>query len=155
ADAEQADADETKHWVEAAGQVAAPHPVDLSRPEQCQRLVRDVGERFGRIDILVNNAAFQGKAVQRFEELTPERVRYTFATNIEAMFTVTREALGYMSAGATIINTTSIQGVDPSPGLLDYASTKAAITNFTKGLAKELIDRGIRVNGVAPGPVWT
>jgi NAD(P)-dependent dehydrogenase (short-subunit alcohol dehydrogenase family) len=112
-------------------------------------------KQHGRIGVLVNNAAFQGKAVSRIEELSDDRIHHTFATNVEAMFTIVREALPHMQAGATIINTTSIQAVDPSPPILDYAATKAAILELTKGLAKELLERGIRVNAVAPGPVWT
>ncbi len=155
ADMEREDAQQTARWIEEAGRRASLHRIDLSTPEGCQRLVAEVIDAFGRIDILVNNAAYQGAAVERFEDLTPERVRHTFATNIEAMFTITREALPHMSPGSTIINTTSIQSADPNPSILDYAATKAAITGFTKGLALHLIERGIRVNGVAPGPVWT
>jgi NAD(P)-dependent dehydrogenase (short-subunit alcohol dehydrogenase family) len=154
-EAEKKDAELTKRWVEKAGRRALTIDVDLSNVEDCQRLVHEVVDEFGRIDVLVNNAAYQGEAVERFEELTPERVHHTFATNIEAMFVITREALPHMRKGANIINTTSIQSAQPAPPILDYAATKAAITNFTKGLASHLVERGIRVNAVAPGPVWT
>lgn len=154
-EAERKDAEITKRWVEKAGRKALTIDVDLSRFEDCQRLVQEVVDEFGRIDVLVNNAAYQGEAVERFEELTPERVHHTFATNIEAMFVITREALPHMKKGGNIINTTSIQSSQPAPPILDYAATKAAITNFTKGLASHLVERGIRVNAVAPGPVWT
>jgi NAD(P)-dependent dehydrogenase (short-subunit alcohol dehydrogenase family) len=93
--------------------------------------------------------------VERFEDLTPERVEQTFRTNILAMFTIVRAALPHMKAGANVINTASIQAYQPSPDILDYAATKGAIVAFTKGLAKSLSERGMRVNAVAPGPVWT
>lgn len=152
---EEKDAGETREWVGKAGRKALAVEADLSSAERCRELVRQVLDEFGRIDVLVNNAAFQGKNVESIRELDPERVRHTFAVNIEAMFHIVREALPHMSEGAAIVNTTSIQAFDPSPGILDYATTKAAIHNFTKGLAKELIGKGIRVNAVAPGPVWT
>jgi NAD(P)-dependent dehydrogenase (short-subunit alcohol dehydrogenase family) len=155
ADEERGDAEDTVKWIEKAGRRALAVQVDLSEAAGCARLVREVAGAFERIDVLVNNAAYQGKAVERFEELTAERIRKTFATNIEAVFHVTREALPHMKKGAAIISTTSIQARDPNPTILDYAATKAAIVDFTIGLAKELIERGIRVNAVAPGPVWT
>jgi NAD(P)-dependent dehydrogenase (short-subunit alcohol dehydrogenase family) len=154
-EAEQEDAEETLRWIRGTGREGHAHAVDLSSPDECTSLVQAAVADLGRIDILVNNAAFQGKSVERFEDITAERVRHTFATNIESFFNVTREALPHMGAGATIINSSSIQAEDPSAGILDYAATKAAITDFTKGLAQHLVDRGIRVNAVAPGPVWT
>jgi hypothetical protein len=155
AGAEQADADDTVHWIEQAGVQALAVPVDLSRPDDCRRLVEETVQRFGRIDILVNNAAFQGKAVESLEEFDAERIRHTFAVNIEAMFHICREAVAHLPAGAAIVNTSSIQAFEPSFEILDYATTKAAIYNFTKGLSRQLLERGIRVNAVAPGPVWT
>ena len=152
---ETKDAQESARWVEEAKRKASRHAFDLSTAGACERLVSDVAREHGRIDILVNNAAFQGKAVERFEDLDAARVQHTFAVNIEAMFHITRAALPHMKAGAVILNTSSIQAFDPSPEILDYACTKAAIHNFTKGLSKELLERGIRVNAVAPGPVWT
>lgn len=152
---ETKDADETLKWVEDAGRRGTRHPVDLSEPGAAEGLVKETADAHGRIDLLINNAAFQGKSVERFEDLDSARVRYTFAVNIESMFAITRAALGHMGEGSAIVCSTSIQAFEPSPGILDYACTKAAIYNFTKGLSKELIERGIRVNAVAPGPVWT
>lgn len=154
-DAEEKDAKETLSWVERAKRKGSTHAVDLATPEPCERLVREVVKQHGRIDVLVLNAAFQGKAVEGFEELDAARVRHTFAVNIESMFHVTRAALPHMKEGAVILTTSSIQAFEPSPPILDYASSKAAVYNFTKGLSEELLERGIRVNCVAPGPVWT
>jgi NAD(P)-dependent dehydrogenase (short-subunit alcohol dehydrogenase family) len=152
---EEEDANETKRLVESAGRKALTIAGDLADEAQCKRVVDVAVKQFGRIDLLINNAAFQGKAVETFEELTGERIRRTFATNIEAMFHLTRYALPSMKPGSAIINTASIQAYQPSPSILDYAATKGAIVTFTKGLAQILIERGIRVNCVAPGPVWT
>ena len=152
---ETKDAEETLKWIDDAGRRGTRHAAELSEPRAAERLVNEVVEAHGRIDVLVNNAAFQGKNVERFEELDPERIRHTFAVNIEAMFHVTRAALPHMREGSVVVCSTSIQAFDPSPGILDYACTKAAIYGFTKGLAKELVERGMRVNAVAPGPVWT
>jgi len=110
---------------------------------------------FGRIHLLVNNAAYQGKAVERFEELDAARLERTFRVNVEAMFHLVRYALPHFEKGGAIINSASVQAYHPNASILDYAATKGAIVTFTKGLAQELIDRGIRVNCVAPGPVWT
>ncbi|MDC3953901.1 SDR family oxidoreductase [Polyangium jinanense] len=152
---EHEDANETKRLVEEAGQKAALFPGDLSSDTACKKLVEDAVKAFGRIDILVNNAAEQGKAVETFEELDAERVERTFRVNILAMFHIVRHALPHMKPGSVIINTASIQSYQPSPEILDYAATKGAIVTFSKGLAQGLIERGIRVNTVAPGPVWT
>ncbi|HEY2029165.1 MAG TPA: glucose 1-dehydrogenase [Myxococcales bacterium] len=152
---EHEDARETKRVVEAAGRRALLIPGDLAEEANCARIVEAVARDFGRIDILVNNAAFQGKEVEKFEELDAARLRRTFAVNIEAMFHLTRNALRWMKPGGVIINTGSIQAYQPSPSILDYATTKGAIVAFTKGLAESLIERGIRANCVAPGPVWT
>lgn len=154
-DAEDDDAAETRNLIEDADREAMTVAADLSDPDTCKELVQSVTDQFGRIDILVNNAAFQGKSVDRFEEIDDERLAHTFAVNIQAMFRITRHALPFMGDGSKIINTASIQAFEPSPGILDYASTKAAIVNFTRGLSSELIERGIRVNAIAPGPVWT
>lgn len=126
-----------------------------TQPSHCAEVCRLANERFGRIDILVNNAAYQGKSVQNFSELSHERVLHTFKTNIVAMFSMARHALPYMRKGGSMINVASIQAYEPSPAILDYAATKAAIVAFTRGLSLELVGRGIRVNCVAPGPVWT
>ena len=152
---EHEDAHETRHAVEKAGRAALLVPGDLAHEAQCARVVREAVGRFGRLDILVNNAAYPGRQLERFEDLDPERLERTFHTNILAMFHLVRHALPHMKPGATIINTTSVQAYHPNPQILDYAVTKGAIRTFTQGLAKELTARGIRVNGVAPGPIWT
>lgn len=152
---EQIDAQETKRVVEDAGRRAILLPGDLAEEGPCAAAVEQTVRKLGRLDVLVNNAAMQGKAIERFEELTDERVRRTFAVNIIAMFNLVRHALPHLQAGATIINVASVQAYQPSAGIIDYATTKGAIVAFTKALAESLIDRGIRVNAVAPGPVWT
>jgi hypothetical protein len=152
---EHEDAEETRRVVENAGRTALLVAGDLSNDAQCARVVREAVERFGRLDVLVNNAAFQGRQLERFEDLDPERLDRTFRTNILSMFHLVRHALPHLKPGATIINTTSIQAYHPNPQILDYAVTKGAIRTFTQGLAKELTKRGIRVNAVAPGPIWT
>jgi NAD(P)-dependent dehydrogenase (short-subunit alcohol dehydrogenase family) len=149
------DAAETRRVVEAAGRRALTVSSDLADEAGCRQLVDETVAAFGRIDVLVNNAAHQRETVERIEDLDPETLERTFRTNILAMFHIVRRALPHMKSGAAIINTASIQAYDPSPGILDYAATKGAIVTFTKGLAKALIERGIRVNCVAPGPVWT
>lgn len=151
----EGDARESAELVEAAGRKAITISADIGSDAQCRELVAQAVRKFGRIDVLVNNAAKQGKSVERFEELDAERVEATFRTNILSMFHLVRHALPHMQAGASIINTASIQAYKPSPQILDYAATKGAIVTFTKGLAQSLIERGIRVNCVAPGPVWT
>lgn len=152
--AEEEDAREVVRLCEEAGQKAIACPGDISDEAFCNELVETAAKELGSIDILVNNAGRQ-IYVESIEDLTTEQLRSTFETNIFAMFWLTKAALRYMPEGAAIINTASIQAYQPSPGLLDYASTKAAIVAFTHGLAKQLAPRGIRVNGVAPGPVWT
>lgn len=152
---EHEDAEETKKVVEDSGRSFLAIPGDIGDDQHCQRVVQETVSRFGRIDILINNAAFMGKTVETMEEFTPERVEKTFRTNIVSMFYFVRHALPHMQPGSVIINTTSIQAYQPEFMILDYAATKGAIVTFTKGLAKQLIDQGIRVNAVAPGPVWT
>ena len=152
---EHEDARETQKLVEAAGRRAVLVPGDLAEESHCRRVIEAAAREFGRIDLLVNNAAYQGKAVEKLEEIDAQRLRRTFAVNIEAMFHLVRHALRWMTPGSAIINTASVQAYHPSPAILDYASTKGAIVTFTKGLAQQLIERGIRVNCVAPGPVWT
>jgi NAD(P)-dependent dehydrogenase (short-subunit alcohol dehydrogenase family) len=150
-----ADAQETQSWVEQAGRRGVAIAQDIASDAGCKALIEGAVKTLGRIDILVNNAAKQGESVERFEQLSAERVEETFRTNIIAMFHLVRHALPHMKEGAAIINVASIQASKPSANILDYASTKGAIVTFTKGLAQELIERGIRVNAVAPGPVWT
>lgn len=152
---EHDDAKETQRFVEEAGRRALLLPGDLADTSVCEQIVSKTVKEFGRLDILVNNAAYQGKAVESFSDLTPERIERSFRVNIVAMFHIVRNALPHMKAGGVIINTGSIQAYQPKPTILDYATTKAAIVAFTKGLALEAIERGIRVNCVAPGPVWT
>ncbi len=152
---EHDDARETERWVEEAGRRALLLPGDLADAEHCKEIVRKTAATFGKIDIVVNNAAYQGKAVGSLSELSDERVERTFRVNVIAMFNISRECVAHMSPGGAIINTASIQAYQPSPPILDYAATKGAVVAFTKGLARDLVDRGIRVNSVAPGPVWT
>lgn len=151
---EEPDAAEVIKYIEQAGHKALALPGDITDETFCQKLVADAVRAFGSIDILVNNAGKQ-VFIDNVEELSSEQFQKTFATNVFAMFWITKAAVPHMPEGASIINTTSIQSYQPSPGLLDYASTKGAITSFTKSLAKMLADKGIRVNAVAPGPIWT
>ena len=151
---EERDAKESAGWVEKAGRRSLQMPGDIQNEEHCVELVRRTYKKFGRLDIVVNNAAFQ-TTHDSIEEFSTEEFDRTFKTNIYAMFWICRAALPLMKEGSSIINTASIQAFDPSPNLLAYASTKAAIVNFSKGLAKTAMKRGVRVNAVAPGPVWT
>ena len=152
---EDPDAEVTRRVVEESGHQVISMKGDLADESVCRRLIEDTVKRFGRIDVLVNNAAYQGEELEKFEQLTAERLERTFRVNILAMFHLVRYALPHMKEGSSIINVASIQAYQPKPPILDYASTKGAIVTFTKGLAQELIERGIRVNCVAPGPVWT
>jgi NAD(P)-dependent dehydrogenase (short-subunit alcohol dehydrogenase family) len=151
---EDEDARETQRLVEDAGRKAVLVAGDISRAEHCRAIVQQAVDAFGRIDILVNNAAHQA-TFKSVEEIPDEEWDYTFATNIHAMFYLTKAALPHMREGSAIINTTSINADTPSPELLAYATTKGAIQNFTGGLAQILAERNIRVNCVAPGPIWT
>jgi NAD(P)-dependent dehydrogenase (short-subunit alcohol dehydrogenase family) len=152
---EEEDARETTKWVEQAGRKALALPADLRDERQCRQLVEQVAQEFGQIDVLVNNAAYQMAQPGGLEDISTEQFDRVMKTNLYGMFWVTRAALEHMREGASIINSSSIQAYQPSPELLDYAMTKAAIVNFTKGLGQALAERGIRVNTVAPGPVWT
>jgi NAD(P)-dependent dehydrogenase (short-subunit alcohol dehydrogenase family) len=151
---EEVDAQNIARIISESGRKAVTIPGDLTEAAFCTDVVERAVAELGGLDILVNNAGKQ-VAVESLEELPEEQVEETFRTNIVAMFLVTKAALKHLPAGATIINTTSIEAYQPAPVLLDYASTKAAINNFTKGLAQQLAPRGIRVNAVAPGPIWT
>jgi NAD(P)-dependent dehydrogenase (short-subunit alcohol dehydrogenase family) len=151
---EEADAKEVMGFVEAAGRKAVSLPGDISEEEFCTQLIEGARSALGGLDILVNVAGKQ-TAVEDIADLSTAQFDATFRTNVYAMFWLCKAALPHMPPGATIINTTSIQSYNPSPMLLDYASTKAAITAFTHSLAKQIVGRGIRVNAVAPGPVWT
>lgn len=151
---EEEDAQETRRVVEEAGQKCVLIPGDISDEAHCQKIIEKTIDEFGQLDILVNNAAFQ-MSHEGIADLTAEEIEHTFRTNIFAMFYLCKAALENMKEGATIINTTSIQAYQPSKNLLAYAATKGAIANFTKALNEETIEKGIRVNAVAPGPVWT
>ena len=151
---EHDDAKDTAGHVEEAGRKVLLLPGDISKPQQCRDIVAKTVEAFGGIDILVNNAAYQS-TVQTLEELTDEEIEHTFKTNIIAMFIITKAALPHMKAGASIINTASVNADNPSPQLLHYAATKGAIENFTASLSQMLAEKGIRANSVAPGPIWT
>jgi hypothetical protein len=151
---EQKDAEDTARLVEEAGRKAVLFPGDISSADHCRALVAKAVEEFGRIDILVNNAAHQD-TFKSIDEISDEEWEHTFATNIHAMFYITKAAVPHMKPGSSIINTTSIQADSPSEELLAYASTKGAIQNFTGGLAQMLAEKGIRANSVAPGPIWT
>lgn len=151
---EDEDARETAKWVEQAGRRPVLFRGDIAEPAQCRALVEKAVGAFGRIDILVNNAAYQ-MSHDSLEEISDEEWDRTFDTNIGAMFRITKAALPHMTAGASIINTASINVDNPRPTLVPYAATKGAIQNFSASLAQLLAERGIRVNCVAPGPIWT
>jgi NAD(P)-dependent dehydrogenase (short-subunit alcohol dehydrogenase family) len=151
---EEADGREVIQMVEAAGRKAIALPGDIGDEAFCTQLVDQSIGQLGGLDILVNVAGEQ-TYVDDIAELSTEQFEATFRTNVFAMFWLCKAALPHLPPGATIINTTSIQSYQPSPGLLDYASTKAAITAFTHALAKQVVGKGVRVNAVAPGPVWT
>lgn len=148
------DAQETQRWVEGEGQRCLLIAGDVRDSGFCKEAVQCTVEAFGKLDILVNNAAFQEHA-QSIEDVTDERLEETFRTNIFGYFYMARAAVPHMKAGASIINTGSVTGLEGSARLLDYSSTKGAIHAFTMSLASSLLDKGIRVNAVAPGPVWT
>ena len=151
---EQEDAEETARWVREAGRKAVLFPGDIRDEAVCEAIVQRAVDELGGLDILVNNAAYQ-MALDGLETLTTEQLDRTFRTNVYAMVWLCKAAIRHMQPGAAIINTSSVQAYFPSTPLLDYAATKAAIVNFTKNLAGELAERGIRVNTVAPGPIWT
>jgi NAD(P)-dependent dehydrogenase (short-subunit alcohol dehydrogenase family) len=151
---EESDARTTREAVEKAGRRALLIPGDVSDADFCETAVGRTIGHLGRLDILVNNAAFQ-QHQSRLDDITIEQWDHTFRTNIHGYFYMTRAALPYLNRGAAIINCGSITGLEGSKHLLDYASSKGAIHAFTKSLAQNLVERGIRVNCVAPGPVWT
>ncbi len=151
---EQQDAEETARWVREAGRNAVLVPGDIRDENHCKQLVDRARQEFGRLDVLVNNAAYQ-MTYKSITDIPDDEFDRTFKTNVYAMFWLCRAAIPHMKPGSNIINTSSIQGFDPSGQLLAYASTKGAILNFTKALAEMVSQQGIRVNAVAPGPVWT
>jgi NAD(P)-dependent dehydrogenase (short-subunit alcohol dehydrogenase family) len=151
---EHEDAADTARLVTEAGRRCLALPGDIADPAHCRHIVARVAEEFGRLDVLVNNAAHQD-TFETIDDITDEEWQRTFAVNIHAMFYLAKAAVPHMRPGASIINTASINADAPNPGLLAYATTKGAIQNFTGGLAQLLAEQGIRVNCVAPGPVWT
>jgi NAD(P)-dependent dehydrogenase (short-subunit alcohol dehydrogenase family) len=154
-ESEETDAQQTVKLVEEAGRRAVTVPGDLSEEPQCQRVVDRAVAEFGQLDVLVNNAGYQLAQPGGIEDISTEQFDRVLKTNLYAMFWLCKKSVPHMPAGSSIINTSSIQASTPSPELLDYATTKGGIVTFTKGLGKMLADRGIRVNSVAPGPIWT
>ncbi|TYB35659.1 SDR family oxidoreductase [Micromonospora sp. AP08] len=152
---EEADARETVSLVEQAGRKGVAVRCDLREEANCRELIERALSDLGGIDILVNNAAFQMSQDNGILDITTEQFDRVFKTNVYAMFWLCKLAVPHLPEGSAIVNSSSIQAFNPAPQLLDYATTKAAIANFTKALALNLADRGIRVNAVAPGPVWT
>lgn len=153
--AEEDDANETARLVTEAGRRAVPVPCDIREEEQCRQLIERAVTEFGRIDILVNNAAYQMSQPDGIKAISTEQFDRVMRTNLYGMFWLSKMALPHIPKGGSIINSASVQGYKPSPHLLDYAMTKGAIVTFTQGLAQMVAGDGIRVNAVAPGPVWT
>jgi NAD(P)-dependent dehydrogenase (short-subunit alcohol dehydrogenase family) len=154
-DEEKEDAEETRRWVEKAGRRCITYQLDVQESKQCDAFVAHAVTEFGRLDILVNNAAYQMAQEGGIEDITDEQLERTFRTNIFGYFYMARAAVRHMKEGAVILNTGSVTAFEGNPLLIDYSSTKGAIHTFTRTLAQTLSDRGIRVNCVAPGPVWT
>jgi NAD(P)-dependent dehydrogenase (short-subunit alcohol dehydrogenase family) len=154
-DAEKDDADETARWVREAGRTAVTVAADLTEPRSCRDVVERAVRELGGIDVLVSNAAYQMSQDNGIDDITDEQFDRVMKTNVYAMFWLCKAAVPHMRPGSTVITTSSVQAFQPSPHLLDYATSKAAIVNFTKGLGGNLAERGIRANSVAPGPVWT
>ncbi len=153
--AEHDDARETIRLIEGAGRRALAVPGDLREEAFCAELVQRCTDEFGRLDVLVNNAAYQMSQPEGLAAISTDQLDRVMKTNVYAMFWLCQAALPHLRPGSSIINTASVQGYKPSPHLLDYATTKAAIVAFTQGLALQLAPDGVRVNAVAPGPVWT
>jgi NAD(P)-dependent dehydrogenase (short-subunit alcohol dehydrogenase family) len=151
---EEEDARDTARWVEKAGRRAILIPGDIADQAHCKSIVERAVSELGRLDILVNNAAFQ-RTYEKLQDISAEEWDRHFRVNIHAMFYLAQAAVPHMKPGAVIVNTASVQSKNPSPQLLAYAATKGAVMNFTGGLAQMLAERGIRVNAVAPGPIWT
>ena len=151
---EHEDAKDTAKYVEEAGRRCVLVPGDLADRAHCKTIIPKAVEEFGRVDVLVNNAAFQ-MSHESLDEVSDEEWDYTMAVNLSAMFTLCKDAIPHMQPGASIINSSSVNSDQPSPHLAPYAMTKAGIANFSASLAQMLAEKGIRVNSVAPGPVWT
>lgn len=152
---EESDADRTRALISEAGRHAVPIRADLRSAEACEEVVREAVEALGQLDILVNNAGFQVGRDDSFEDISDERLDRVFKTNLYALFWMIRAALPHLGRGSCVVNNSSIQAFAPSVPLVDYAATKAAINNATVNMAAEFGPRGIRVNAVAPGPIWT
>ncbi|MET8769988.1 SDR family oxidoreductase [Streptomyces sp. NPDC004658] len=152
---EEEDARETSRLVEDAGRKAVAVSCDIRDEDNCRSLIDRAVAEFGHIDVLVNNAAYQMSQPDGIEAISTEQFDRVMRTNLYGMFWLTKFALPHIPAGGCVINSTSVQAYKPSPHLLDYAMTKGAIVTFTQGLAQMVAERGIRVNAVAPGPVWT
>jgi NAD(P)-dependent dehydrogenase (short-subunit alcohol dehydrogenase family) len=151
---EHEDAQDTARYVEQAGRKCVLVPGDISDRAHCKTIIPKAVEEFGKVDILVNNAAFQ-MSHDSLDEISDEEWDYTLATNLSAMFTLCKDAIPHMPPGGSIVNSSSVNSDNPSPNLSAYAMTKAGIANFTASLAQMLAEKGIRANSVAPGPVWT
>src|SRR5918997_6468466 len=151
---EHEDAKDTAKYVEEAGRRCVLVPGDLADRAHAKTIIPKAVEEFGKVDILVNNAAFQ-MSHDTLDEVTDEEWDYTLAVNLSAMFTLTKHAIPHMPSGGSIINSSSVNSDNPSPNLAPYAMTKGAIANFTASMAQMYADKGIRANSVAPGPIWT
>lgn len=152
---EEDDAQQTVRLVEDAGRRALALACDLTREDECVRVVESTVSELGGLDVLVSNAAYQMAKPGGLEEISTEQLDQTIKTNLYAMFWLCKASLPHLAAGSSIITTSSIQSTTPSPPLLDYATTKGGIVTFTEALAQDLGEKGIRVNSVAPGPIWT
>jgi NAD(P)-dependent dehydrogenase (short-subunit alcohol dehydrogenase family) len=151
---EHKDAEETKAAIEAYGRKCLLIAGDIGKEKHCNSSVEKAAKQFGKIDILVNNAAVQYER-KTLEDISSKQLLETFQTNIFSFFWITKSALSHMPEGSSIINTASVTAYRGSPSLIDYSTTKGAIVSFTRSLSSNLVDKGIRVNAVAPGPVWT
>jgi NAD(P)-dependent dehydrogenase (short-subunit alcohol dehydrogenase family) len=151
---EHDDAKDTARYVEEAGRKCILVPGDISDRAHCKTIIPKAIEAFGKVDVLVNNAAFQ-MSHDSLDEVSDDEWDYTLAVNLSAMFTLCKDAIAHMQPGASIINSSSVNSDNPSPNLAPYAMTKAGIANFTASLAQMLAEKGIRANSVAPGPIWT
>jgi NAD(P)-dependent dehydrogenase (short-subunit alcohol dehydrogenase family) len=154
-ESEEEDAQETVRLVTEAGRKAVTVPGDLREERQCRAVVDRAVQEFGQIDVLVSNAAYQMSQSEGLDGITSEQFDRVFTTNVYALFWLCKAAVPHMQPGSSIITSSSVQAFQPSPHLMDYAASKAAIVNFTKALGHDLLNRGIRANSVAPGPVWT
>jgi NAD(P)-dependent dehydrogenase (short-subunit alcohol dehydrogenase family) len=152
---EREDAEETARWVTEAGRRAVVAEVDLRTEEACRSVVERAVAEFGEIDVLVSNAAYQMSQPDGLLGISSEQFDRVLKTNVYALFWLAKAAVPHMPKGASIVTTSSVQAFQPSPHLLDYATSKAAIVNFTKAIGHDLVEKGIRANSVAPGPVWT